>query len=116
MGVNGGDHGKYYPHNYGHYFEDELVDAAADIDIDSLNAKRGYYDPDELMAEIEAEADINADSIIYAKRHYHDDVLDIKADVKVDADVDAVHHGHRYHKRSGLLNNKNGVEGAVGVS
>jgi hypothetical protein len=70
------------------------------------------------MAEIEAEAEINADEIIYGKRYFDsNDDLDIEADldVKIDGDVDAVHHGHRYHQRSGLLNNKNGVEGAVGV-
>jgi hypothetical protein len=67
------------------------------------------------MAEIEAEAEINADGIIYGKRFYRHDGgdLDIKADV--DVDVDAVHHGHRYARR-GLLNNQNGVKGAVDVS
>jgi len=122
LAVTGGDqgytHGKYYPHahHYGHYDEDELLDAAADIEVDDLAIKRGYYDPDELMAEIEAEAELNADHIIYGKRdHRHgEEDLDIQADL--DIDVDSIHHGHRYSKRSGLLNNQNGVKGAVDVS
>lgn len=121
LGVTGGDHGyshgrQYaHGHEYGHYYEDELVDAAADIEVDDLAIKRGYYDPDELMAEIEAEAEINADGIIYGKRFYRHEGGDLDIAADLDVDVDAVHHGHRYHERSGLLNNQNGVKGAVDV-
>ena len=114
LDVAGGDHGynggrHHHAHHYGHYDEDELLDAVADIEVDDLAIKRGYYDPDELMAEIEAEAELNADHIIYGKRDYRHgkDTFDI--------DIDDVHHGHRYAKR-GLLNNQNGVKGAVDVS
>jgi len=121
LDVAGGDHGynggrHHHAHHYGHYDEDELLDAAADVVVDDLAIKRGYYDPDELMAEIEAEAELNADHIIYGKRDYRhgDDNLDIEADLYVV--VDPVHHEHRYSKRRGLLNNQNGVKGAVDVS
>jgi hypothetical protein len=112
-GYNGGRH--HHAHHYGHYDEDELLDAVADIEVDDLAIKRGYYDPDELMAEIEAEAGLNADHIIYGKRDYRHgkDTFDIEA--ALDIDIDDVHHGHRYSKR-GLLNNQNGVKGAVDVS
>lgn len=86
----------------------------ADVVAEIENLKRSYYDSDELMAELEAEAEINADNIIYGKRHYRtEDDLDIEADL--DVDLDAVHHGHRYSRRAGLLNNQNGVKGAVDV-
>lgn len=82
-----------------------------------LKRSFGYYGPDELMAEIQATAELNADNIRYTKRqprHGLDDAdllyLKLKADLKVDADNH--HHGH---KRSGLLTNKNGVQGAVEV-
>jgi hypothetical protein len=121
LDITGGDHGynggrHHHAHHYGHYHEDELLDAAADIEVDDLAIKRGYYDPDELMAEIEAEAELYADHIIYGKRdnRFGEDALDIEADL--DLDVDAVHHGDRFDQPRGLLNNKNGVKGAVDVS
>jgi hypothetical protein len=120
LDITGGDHGynggrHHHAHHYGHYDEDELLDAVADIEVDDLAIKRGYYDPDELMAEIEAEAELNADHIIYGKRDYRHgkDTFDLEA--ALDIDIDDVHHGHRYSKR-GLLNNQNGVKGAVDVS
>jgi hypothetical protein len=121
LDITGGDHGynggrHHHAHHYGHYDEDELLDAAADVQVDDLAIKRGYYDPDELMAEIEAEAELNADHIIYGKRdnRYGDDKLDIEADL--DINVDAVHNGNRFSHPRGLLNNQNGVKGAVDVS
>jgi hypothetical protein len=113
-GYNGGRH--HHAHHYGHYDEDELLDAVADIEVDDLAIKRGYYDPNELMAEIEAEAELNADHIIYGKRdnRFGEDALDIEADL--DIDVDVVHRGDRFYERRGLLNNQNGVKGAVDVS
>jgi hypothetical protein len=121
LDITGGDHGynggrHHHAHHYGHYHEDELLDAVADIEVDDLAIKRGYYDPDELMAEIEAEAELNADHIIYGKRdnRFGEDALDIEADL--DVDVDAVHRGDRFYERRGLLNNQNGVKGAVDVS
>jgi hypothetical protein len=120
LDITGGDHGynggrHHHAHHYGHYDEDELLDAVADIEVDDLAIKRGYYYPDELMAEIEAEAELNADHIIYGKRDYRHgkDTFDLEA--ALDIDIDDVHHGHRYAKR-GLLNNQNGVKGAVDVS
>lgn len=118
LGVVGDGHS--YPHHNGHYVEDELVDATADIEIDNLDhghlLKRsfGYYDPDELMAEIEASAEINADNIRYTKRHFRHGAADLDVDIKADLDIDG-HHHHHGHKRSGLLSNKNGVQGAVEV-
>lgn len=121
LDITGGDHGynggrHHHAHHYGHYDEDELLDAVADIEVDDLAIKRGYYDPDELMAEIEAEAELNADHIIYGKRdnRFGEDGLDIEADL--DVDVDAAHRGDRFYERRGLLNNQNGVKGAVDVS
>jgi hypothetical protein len=126
LGVTGGDRGytsrkhhhvqHHAHHHYGHYDEDELLDAGADIEVDDLAIKRGYYDPDELMAEIEAEAELNADHIIYGKRdnQFGEDALDVEADI--DIDVDAGHHGDRFYHPRGLLNNQNGVKGAVDVS
>ena len=121
LDVAGGDHGynggrHHHAHHYGHYDEDELLDAAADIVVDDLAIKRGYYDPDELMAEIEAETELNADHIIYGKRDYRHgkDTFDIEA--ALDIDIDDVRHGDPFYQPRGLLNNQNGVKGAVDVS
>jgi hypothetical protein len=61
LGVTGGRRGHTrikhtHRQGYGHYKEDELLDADVDVEVDDLAIKRGYYDPDELMAEIEAGA------------------------------------------------------------
>jgi hypothetical protein len=68
------------------------------------------------MAEIQATAELNADNIRYTKRHFRHghDGADVDLKLKADLDLDAGHH-HHGHKRSGLLTNKNGVQGAVEV-